>query len=200
MGSKNHCRYILVSASDYGEDYIHPYMKSNSFYQEENLSKFKMTLPQIDSYTTDFTDKTALLLSQNLLDYKVDADVHIQYQSYGETKQLPVMYKDKHLKRISLNSDNLVSMPDDTKKLLDLFNAKLKVNKNHIIERLLYYPFHITHPAIRTILQKSLDDNTYQIDQNRLNLLICSYYKQFRAVYYHTTVHYKKDKILQKKM
>lgn len=195
-----HKRYLLVATSDYGEDYI---TKTPIITPLKSIAEkgSRMVLPEIDVITSSELDSESLLIKYNIFNYKSPAKVTIQYQSYGETKLLPVMYNDDLLKRISLQSTNKVVKNKDTDEIFSNIKEKLSINEDSLINRLLNSKFKITDPKIRVILNNYLKNKVDKINFNQLYSLIHDHYKQWRTFYYHTSDHYKKSSPqMQKKL
>ncbi len=198
--SNKHKRYLLVTSSVYGSEFINPTV-DDDVNEKDNEASFRMYLPRIDSLTSLRKDKDDLLMEFGLCDYKVQQDVDIKYKSNGEVKSMPVMYDDKELYEIAIFSDrtNKVAITPYAEVIFSTGVDKLKVNKDNLLYRLLNSNFCITDPKIRKELQTIEGHGSSGYDFNKLYGMIHGHYKQWRAFYYHTSDHYKKDILIKQK-
>lgn len=198
--SNKHKRYLLVTSSVYGSEFINPTV-DDDVNEKDNEASFRMYLPKIDSLTALCKDKDDLLMEFGLYDYKVRQDVDIEYKSNGEFRIMPVMYNDKELYEIAVFSDktNEVAITPYARNIFSIGVDKLKVNRDNLLYRLLNSDFRITDPKIRKELQTIEGHGSSGYDFNKLYGMIHGHYKQWRAFYYHTSDHYERDILIKQK-
>lgn len=146
----------------------------------------RMSLNTIDGFTSKYGNEASLLYDFDIYDDRTPHKVYIEYNSNGEVKQIPVMYNDKRLSEIALNSTSKLWDDRKTRKLFTDMSFVLLRNDHRELEKLLNSKASVTEPHLRNLIGYALNHGTHTMNMEFMKEKLFDSYKQWRAVYYHS--------------
>ena len=184
-------RYLLVYEDVFCKEIIIPNIDGVN-------KEGKMTLNTIDMVTSKYFDGASLLYDFEIYGDKTPHCVYIEYNSSGEYRRIPVMYNDKRLREIAINSTSKLWDDRKTRRLFTDMSFVLLRNDYGELESLLDGICPVTDPHLRNIIGYAINHGTHTMNTGFVKEKLLDSYKQWRAVYYNAM--YVKEQKVKKKV
>ena len=150
------------------------------------IEECKTTLPNLDKISSKANSPCGLVKGLSVKDLLEEMTLDIGYIHEDTIRNIPIMYSDEVLYSI-------VAQESNANRLINVsFNHSIDMLRKEscITERLLDSEFCITDERIRQLLIDYRNSGYHFLKTNALEDMVHSSYKQWRALYYHTTDHY----------